>query len=86
MSIPQSIDADVFAKAYRDAFTSGIGIMKAEYVPYNEVFRWPFRPLPGRSHAHSRKIMRERRAREPVTIDMLKISYEILPSPAGGRR
>jgi hypothetical protein len=38
-----------------------------ETVPPDHVFRWKLRPLPGYSHAHSRKIRRERQRRIGIT-------------------
>lgn len=69
----------LFDKIYRDAMVEGIGIfrtglidqmMQAERLPYDEVFRIPFRPFPGYSHAHSRKIRREARERDGITIKL----------------
>lgn len=81
----QSIDA-VFAKAYEDALKHGSGlyetrmfdqIMQAKHVPHSDVFR--FRYISGKSHAHSRKIWRERERRRmhwtvSTVVEMPKIS------------
>ena len=64
-----SLDA-VFARVYQDALAHGSGfyetrlfdrVIQAKHVSHSDVFR--FRFIPGKSHAHSRKIWRERSRR-----------------------
>lgn len=79
MATPANSDAlnALFDKIYRDAMTDGIGLfkvslfdelMKAERLPRETVFRIKLRPFPGYSHAHSRKIRREARERDGITV------------------
>lgn len=67
----------LFDQVYADALIHGSGWLRtglmidaltAKRVRYDEVFRWKPRPLRGYSHAHSRKIRREARQREPLTV------------------
>lgn len=69
----------LFDQVYADAVTFGRGMfgisllneaLSAKHIEYGDVFRWKERPLPGYSHAHSRKIRREARQRAPVTIGL----------------
>lgn len=85
MSQPTTLDS-VFASAYADALKYGAGFfstrplidaMMAKHVPQSDVFR--FRFIRGKSHAHSRKIWRERSERSPRWTS-LQVSYE-LPKP-----
>ncbi len=75
---PEALN-ELFNKIYRDAFSEGIGIfrtglidqmMKVERLPYDAVFRIRFRPFPGYSHAHSRKIRREARQLHGITVKL----------------
>lgn len=81
MATPTSPDAlyALFDRIYRDSMIDGIGIfrtglidqmMDVERVPYDAVFKIRLRPFPGYSHAHSRKIRREARERDGITVKL----------------
>lgn len=85
----------LFDQAYADAVTFGRGmfgismlseVLAAKHAPYGCVFRWKEGPMPGYSHAHSRKIRREARQRAPVTIRLSQAwnmtDLEILKQPS----
>lgn len=82
----------VFQKAYEDALKHGSGfyqtrfiapILQAKHVRHSDVFR--FRFIRGKSHAHSRKIWRER-SRRSLTWGSLRVTYDLPPLSADQER
>lgn len=84
-------DHTVLQKVFEEACALGVGwqqtrliggIVKTRHVPHSDVFR--FRFIRGKSHAHSRKIWRER-SRRTLVWSSVRVTYELpepLPDPA----